>query len=228
LVEFLRFQADSRLIFDKSHRLPYKPSLYPVENDFGKIWAYRNLPGRCPFRGRFARKIAMPHEPNNADEAPESSGRIARLVPFFLAASVLVWLALTAGRGLLSIPAALTVVGGGIAGTWAYRRRTPPVRPLPLAKLAVFFLHQSVVSGLDVARRAFSPGPDIDPGLVDYETRLERESARILFANLMSLLPGTLCCRLDGRKLRVHALCRKQPVQESLALLESKIHDALR
>lgn len=170
----------------------------------------------------------MLHEANNAKDAPESSGRTARLLPFFLAVSVLVWLALTAGRGLLSVPAALTLVGGAMAGTWAYRRRTPPIRPLPLAKLVVFFLHQSVASGLDVARRAFSAGPDIDPGLVDYQTRLERESARILFANLMSLLPGTLCCRLEGRKLRVHALCRKQPVQESLALLESKIHDAFR
>jgi multicomponent Na+:H+ antiporter subunit E len=171
---------------------------------------------------------AMDPSRNQAEENRNSAGRAARIAPFFLAASVLVWLALTAGRGLFSVPAALTLLGGVAAGTWAYRRRTPPIRPLPLAKLAVFFLHQSVVSGLDVARRAFSPGPDIDPGLVDYETRLERESARILFANLMSLLPGTLCCRLEGRKLRVHALCRKQPVQESLALLESKIHDALR
>jgi len=170
----------------------------------------------------------MPHETNTPDDAPESSGRTGRLVPFFLVASVLVWLALTAGRGLLSVPAALTLVGGAVAGTWTYRRQTPPIRPLPLAKLAAFFLHQSVISGLDVARRAFSPGPDIDPGLVNYETRLEREGARILFANMMSLQPGTLCCRLDGRRVTVHALCRKQPVRESLALLEDHIHDALR
>jgi multicomponent Na+:H+ antiporter subunit E len=175
-----------------------------------------------------SRKIVMPHERKNADDAPEPGGSAGRLVAFFLVASALVWLSLTAGRGLLSVPAALTAAGGTAAGTWAYRRRTPPIRLLPLAKLAAFFLHQSVVSGLDVARRAFSPGPDIDPGLIDYETRLERESARILFANMMSLLPGTLCCRLEGRRMRVHALSSQQPVRESLALLESKIHDALR
>ncbi len=139
------------------------------------------------------------------------------------------WLALSSGRGLASVPGALTILAGTFAGARVYRRDTPPFRPVPLAKLAAFFLQQSVVSGADVARRAFAPSePDIDPGLIVYETRLEREGARILFANMMSLQPGTLCCRLDGRRITVHALCRKQPVRESLALLEDRIHDALR
>ena len=177
----------------------------------------------------------MPPEGNSMEQAEtrrgeteERPGRWPLLFLFFLAASLLSWLALTSGRGLASVPGALTILGGTLAGAMAYRRNTPPFRPAPLAKLAVFFLHQSVVSGADVARRAFSPGPDIDPGLIAYETRLEREGARVLFANMMSLLPGTVCCRLDGRRVTVHALCRKQPVRESLALLEDRIHDALR
>lgn len=169
----------------------------------------------------------MPNDRNRLDEGPKDSGQTARNILLFLVVSVLVWLTLTAGRGLNSLPAILTVAGGVAAGLWSYGRR-PPIRPLPLANLAGFFLVQSVISGLDVAERAFSPGPDIDPGFLDYETRLERESARILFANLMSLMPGTLCCRLEDQRLRVHVLSRIESAQDSLATLEKKIHDAFR
>ncbi len=163
----------------------------------------------------------------NRSGTAERAGLKPLLFVLFFAASVTVWLVLTSGRGLISVPGLLTVTAGTIAGGWAYHRNTPPLRPFPLVCLAFFFLQQSVVSGTDVARRAFSPGPDINPGLIVYESRLERVGARVLFANMMSLLPGTLCCRLDGRLLTVHALCRNQPVRASLERLETRIHNAL-
>lgn len=169
--------------------------------------------------------IDYPRKSRNGTEERPSLKPLLFLL--FLAASVAVWLVLTSGRGLTSVPGLLTVTAGTIAGGWVYHRNTPPLRPFPLTCLAFFFLQQSVVSGMDVARRAFSSGPDINPGLIVYETRLEREGARVLFADMMSLLPGTLCCRLDGRLLTVHALCRNQEVRASLARLETKIHNAL-
>lgn len=145
---------------------------------------------------------------------------------FFFVASVLGWLALASGEGWASLPGVLTIVGGTAVGAWSYRRDTPAFRPFPLLRLTALFLRESVVSGVDVAWRAFSPGLKIDPGLMSYETDLEREGSRVLFANMLSLLPGTLCCKLDGRTLTIHALNVDPPVEISLKRLESRIRDA--
>lgn len=143
-----------------------------------------------------------------------------------MAASTLGWLVLARGEGLFSAPGLLAVIGATALAGFAYHRQTGLPRLTALLSLMVFFLHQSIAGGLDVARRALTPRMPIAPEILHYETRLERESARVLFANLMSLLPGTLCCRLDGHRLHVHALCGARAARQSLAALESRIHNA--
>jgi multicomponent Na+:H+ antiporter subunit E len=115
--------------------------------------------------------------------------------------------------------------------TWASLRLLPAGSHRPrlaaLPRLMLRFLWQSVVAGVDVARRAFDPRLPLKPGFVLYRTRYPRGPARNAFASLTSLLPGTVPCRDDGEGLNYHCLDVGQPVAEQLAAEEEAVARAL-
>jgi multicomponent Na+:H+ antiporter subunit E len=86
--------------------------------------------------------------------------------------------------------------------------------PIGFLRFAPFFLGQSVLGGVDVALRALSLRPRIDPVYVECRLRLNEEPARVLVANTMSLMPGTLSVSLEGRRLKMHVLDRAMPAVE--------------
>ena len=116
------------------------------------------------------------------------------------------------------------------AAAWASLHLVPPVsgvRPLLLLALAPRFLWQSVVAGVDVARRALDPRLPLRPGFVGYRPALEPGLARNAFAALTSLLPGTVPARDDGQTLLYHCLDLDQPVAAQLAAEELRLARAL-
>jgi multicomponent Na+:H+ antiporter subunit E len=115
--------------------------------------------------------------------------------------------------------------------TWASLRLLPAglhrLRLAALPGLALRFLWQSVIAGVDVARRAFAPRLPLKPGFVVYPTKYPRGPARNAFASLTSLLPGTVPCRDDAQGLQYHCLDVGQPVAEQLAAEEDAVSRAL-
>jgi multicomponent Na+:H+ antiporter subunit E len=114
---------------------------------------------------------------------------------------------------------------GLIAATLATRaslRLLPPapgrLRLGPLARLVGRFLGQSIVGGLDVARRAFDPRLPLNPGYLHYPSRLPDGTQRAVYGALTSLIPGTLPVGSgpDGA-LVYHCLDLDQPVAKGLA-----------
>jgi multicomponent Na+:H+ antiporter subunit E len=90
-------------------------------------------------------------------------------------------------------------------------RRLPPrapthVRVRGMVAFVPYFFRESVRGGVDVAVRAFRGPRTLEPGFVDYPLRLHSESARVAFANAVSLMPGTFTAGMHGDALRVHAL----------------------
>ncbi len=83
-----------------------------------------------------------------------------------------------------------------------------------------FFLGKSFHSGIDVMRRTFSPVMPVNPGLVDYATFLPDGPPRILFANTISLLPGTLSVDLQGNVVIIHTIDKNQPIWTNIHNLE--------
>jgi multicomponent Na+:H+ antiporter subunit E len=131
------------------------------------------------------------------------------------------WAILTGGRGwVVGIPVILLACLAGnrsaFGGRWSV---AGVVRFLP------YFAWNSLQGGVDVALRALHPRLPIDPGLLHYETRLDLESARILMANTVTLLPGTLSADLRGNGLTVHVLNARGPTVERLAQLERRVAD---
>ena len=127
-------------------------------------------------------------------------------------------------------PADLLVgVAAAAAATWASLWLLPPaagrVRIGTLLLLLPRFLWQSLVAGLDVARRAFSPSLPLRPGFVDYPVGLPRGSARNAFELISSLLPGSLPTGESEAVIEYHCLDVAQPVVEQLAA-EERAHAA--
>ena len=127
----------------------------------------------------------------------------------------LLWVVLTGGQAeswLLGLPAVLIA-------TWVsvQERRFPTVRLSFWSSIRFmgFFLKASLISGLDVVRRALHPKMRLHPDLIDYRLSLSTEAARIFMADAISLLPGTLAVDLDADRLELHLLdSESDPIAE--------------
>jgi multicomponent Na+:H+ antiporter subunit E len=115
--------------------------------------------------------------------------------------------------------------------TWTSLRLLPPaagrVKFAALAARTPRFLWQSVLAGIDVARRALHPRLPLATGLVTYRTGLPRGQARNTFASITSLLPGTVPLADEEVGIVYHCLDTAQPVAEQLATEEREYAKAL-
>lgn len=148
--------------------------------------------------------------------------RARRFLATLVLASLLWWL-LAGVQGFSSPFGAFAVLGAATVSLWAPPGRSCRLRLSALPGFVLYFLWASVSGGVDVARRALSPALPIQPGFLVYASRLPRGAALTFFMAVISLLPGTLSVRQEGRLLRVHVLDNRQPIQDSLAHLEGRV-----
>ncbi len=149
-------------------------------------------------------------------EGPRWATVAARSVPF-----AGVWWALAEGA-----PASWWVgVPAVVLAALASAALMPPVpivwRELP--GFVPFFLKRSVLGGLDVARRALHRRLPIAPAIIDYRFRLPPGLARVMLANTISLLPGTLGAGMEGDLLKVHVLDGRHDTAGEIAKVEAAI-----
>lgn len=133
------------------------------------------------------------------------------------------WLVVTG-----SDPAAWMIgAPAAVLATWVSLRLAPPSRDrLSLAGAARFvpyFLWESLRGGVDIAARVLSPHLPIRPGIRDYQMRLASPSARLLFIDCVSLIPGTLSADLRDDLVRIHVLDLEDDLMPSLAALECRV-----
>jgi multicomponent Na+:H+ antiporter subunit E len=126
---------------------------------------------------------------------------------------------------LVGIPAAF-------AAAWASLHLLPPgewrLRPVALIRLALRFLRQSIIAGLDVAMRALDPRLPLRPGFVRYRPHLPPGPALNAFCTMTTLLPGTLPCGSDREDiLIIHCLDATGPVAADMAAEEALFREAL-
>ena len=118
-------------------------------------------------------------------------------------------------------PADLAIgVFASAGATWvSLRLLAPAAGGLHLRKLLALLPHllgESVLAGIDVARRAFDPRLPLRPGLVSCPLAFPPGFARNTFATITSLLPGSVAAgEVDG-VLVYHCLDISAPVVEQL------------
>lgn len=146
-------------------------------------------------------------------------------------------------RSLLVTCGALGLVWGGLTGwdaaSWVFglpvvAMATALVFAFPAApawrlsirgalRFAAWFAVASARGSLDVAARAVAWRMPLSPGFRSYRTGLPPGPARIVFANAITLLPGTLSADLKGDRLDVHMLDARCDLDAELAPLEARV-----
>jgi multicomponent Na+:H+ antiporter subunit E len=142
----------------------------------------------------------------------------------------LLWMIMAGGQPANIAPG----LGAAVLATWVSLALLPPdpalanIRPLAVLRLAVRFVWTSVVAGLDIARRAFSPSLPLKLGYLHYPVGLPPGTSRNLFMSVTSLMPGTLPAGTDeSGRLIYHCLDVEQPVLQELGQEEAQLVAAL-
>jgi multicomponent Na+:H+ antiporter subunit E len=150
-------------------------------------------------------------------------GALARAAVVRAAVLAAVWWAVAegsaAGWGLMLV----ALAGATLTSLWLQPPGEAAVRLRALPRFGVWFLSRSVVGGADVARRALRRPVDVDPGEVDLPLRLPGGWPRVLLADAVSVLPGTLTARLTGDRIVLHVLDARAPVADEVVRLEREI-----
>jgi len=66
------------------------------------------------------------------------------------------------------------------------------------------FIWALVKSNFSMARRVISPSLPINPGIVEFKTKLTNDTAKLILANSITLTPGTLTVDLKGDDFFIH------------------------
>jgi multicomponent Na+:H+ antiporter subunit E len=140
-----------------------------------------------------------------------------------LAWLALLWIILSGAEFRSPAVAALTVIAATIASVSLWTTRAGSVRWARVPALVLYFARASLVGGIDVARRAFSPTLPLDPGLIRHSTTLGTEDGLVCFVWMVSLMPGTASVGLDGNRLTVHVIDRRMYGEDALRQLERRI-----
>lgn len=159
--------------------------------------------------------------PARADRSRRISA--ARLTVRVLGLAAL-WAILTGGAGWsVGIPVVLLAAAAIPLAAPTYR-----LSPAGMVRFVPYFVWNSLRGGVDVAVRALHPRLPIDPAILRYETKLDYTVARVVMANTVTLLPGTLSAELRGNVLSVHVLYASGPIMEMLENLERRVADLIR
>lgn len=96
---------------------------------------------------------------------------------------------------------------------------------LGFSKYILWLLGQIVLSNLHILQLAFSPGTYVRPVIVHRRTKLKTDFARYVFAQSITLTPGTVTVKIEGDELVVHAINQKaaESLDGSMELRIAKI-----
>lgn len=80
---------------------------------------------------------------------------------------------------------------------------------LPLPLYWPWVLWEIVVANLNIAWRVLHPGLPIEPQVFKVKASQKSELGRVIYANSITLTPGTVTLDVDGDTITVHALTGK-------------------
>ena len=78
-----------------------------------------------------------------------------------------------------------------------------------------WLLKEIWLAAVDVTKRVLSPRMPISPTLIDLEATQQSDLGQVIYANSITLTPGTYTIRIHENRILVHALSREGA--ESLA-----------
>ncbi|MFO7951840.1 MAG: Na+/H+ antiporter subunit E [Bacillota bacterium] len=148
------------------------------------------------------------------------------LMTFWLLISASIdWQHILAGAIFSSI---LTVIWSNISISTEYRTKFTIKQLFRLIKYFILLAVEIIMANITVAKIVLNPRLPISPGIVIMRCDLERSLLRVLYANSITLCPGTITVELEDNLLIVHAFTidyaheiEEWPLYQRLSILES-------
>jgi len=128
------------------------------------------------------------------------------------ASLLLFWVIISGDAGLLNL--GLGLLSAVLVVAISRRMDVVDQESLPLQltpRLPVYWAWLAVKvikSNLDVTRRIWTPGRTISPTLTRLKLSQETALGKVIYANSITLTPGTVTIAIEGDELLVHALTR--------------------
>ena len=111
------------------------------------------------------------------------------------------------GLGLLSCVLVITIaVRMELVGSAAYPNR---IKIMGLLRYLMWLSYQIVMSNVDVSRRILMGRSAISPTVVRVPSTQRSRLAQVIYANSITLTPGTVSINVRDNEIRVHALTRE-------------------
>lgn len=82
-----------------------------------------------------------------------------------------------------------------------------------------------VKSNIDVARRVLSPGLPISPTILNVPASQATEFGRVIYANSITLTPGTVSIDVGEREIEVHALTKEAAISLAAGEMDRRIRN---
>jgi multicomponent Na+:H+ antiporter subunit E len=82
----------------------------------------------------------------------------------------------------------------------------PAHMTLLLLRFWLFLAREVIIANIDVIKRIFRPGKNISPQLFELPLTLKSDVSRVIYANAITLTPGTVSANLDKKTVTVHTL----------------------
>jgi len=101
------------------------------------------------------------------------------------------------------------------------RDSSPYHRAPQLMIYTVWLVVEIIKANLSVLARVVGLRPSIDPAVVEIRTTARSATGRALFANSITLTPGTVTIDIEGDLLKVHALVRDNAGVDSFGGMDS-------
>jgi multicomponent Na+:H+ antiporter subunit E len=140
-------------------------------------------------------------------------GEVSSVHALSLAASlILFWLLISGDFGLLNL--ALGLASALLVVAISHRMNVNDREPLPdqlFARLPVYLVwlaRKVIKSNLDVTRAIWTPGKSISPTMVRLKLSQQTALGKVIYANSITLTPGTVTLAIEGDEILVHALTR--------------------
>jgi multicomponent Na+:H+ antiporter subunit E len=70
-------------------------------------------------------------------------------------------------------------------------------------------VREIILSNIDVIRRILTPGKSISPQMITLPLPQKSDLAKVMYANAITLTPGTVSVQLDRDTIMVHALSKE-------------------
>jgi multicomponent Na+:H+ antiporter subunit E len=86
------------------------------------------------------------------------------------------------------------------------REKYPAHLTILLLRFWLFLSREVVIANFDVLKRIFRPGKNISPQLFELPVTQKTVLSRVIYANAITMTPGTVSLNLNKETITVHAL----------------------